>query len=175
MQEQTARMKRCVGLNVAIAGLALLFAGQATGEKSGSCPELTGFGICIVECASDDDCSGNLKCCSNGCGLTCQQPLSGQKPGKCPSPNPTGLTTCAFQCKTDDDCSGTFKCCSHGCGTTCQAPASDPKPGRCPIPTGAGICVEECVTDDDCSEELKCCSNGCGTTCQRPRSGRRLF
>ena len=41
--------------------------------KPGKCPK-PGFGICINRCNSDSDCSGTLKCCSNGCGRTCQRP-----------------------------------------------------------------------------------------------------
>ena len=44
--------------------------------KPGRCPTIspdTG-GICVENCSSDADCDGDLKCCSNGCGHTCQEP-----------------------------------------------------------------------------------------------------
>ncbi|XP_075757222.1 papilin-like [Pelodiscus sinensis] len=45
-------------------------------EKPGSCPATTG-GLCILGCNDDDDCAGGDKCCSNGCGRTCQAPVQG--------------------------------------------------------------------------------------------------
>uniref|UniRef100_A0A8C3IY05 WAP domain-containing protein n=1 Tax=Chrysemys picta bellii TaxID=8478 RepID=A0A8C3IY05_CHRPI len=45
-------------------------------EKPGFCrvfPPDT-MGICALLCFSDDDCAGAEKCCSNGCGRTCQTP-----------------------------------------------------------------------------------------------------
>nr|XP_025044610.1 papilin-like isoform X2 [Pelodiscus sinensis] len=45
-------------------------------EKPGSCPTTTG-GLCILGCNDDDDCAGRDKCCSNGCGRTCQPPVQG--------------------------------------------------------------------------------------------------
>ena len=47
--------------------------------KPGQCPaapdNLTGV-VCKPhnECEIDADCDSNLKCCSNGCRLTCQKP-----------------------------------------------------------------------------------------------------
>ena len=44
--------------------------------KPGSCPSSIGLiGICLQGCMDDSSCSGNLKCCSNGCGRTCQVPV----------------------------------------------------------------------------------------------------
>nr|XP_032618317.1 papilin-like [Chelonoidis abingdonii] len=45
-------------------------------EKPGFCPKTTG-GLCILGCNDDDDCVGAEKCCSNGCGRTCQIPTAG--------------------------------------------------------------------------------------------------
>jgi len=45
-------------------------------DKPGQCPRPrpgTG-GICVNLCSCDDDCKRDLKCCSNGCGHTCQKP-----------------------------------------------------------------------------------------------------
>ena len=43
-------------------------------SKPGMCPHVSAdtVGICVEECSSDSQCSGDLKCCSNGCGHTCQ-------------------------------------------------------------------------------------------------------
>jgi len=32
------------------------------------------IGICVEECTNDGDCENDMKCCSNGCGHSCQQP-----------------------------------------------------------------------------------------------------
>ena len=42
--------------------------------KPGQCPRLDGVGICIRACSNDAECEGDLKCCFNGCGHTCQKP-----------------------------------------------------------------------------------------------------
>lgn len=34
------------------------------------------FGICVEECSNDAACDSDLRCCSNGCGHTCQKPTS---------------------------------------------------------------------------------------------------
>lgn len=33
-------------------------------------------GVCVQECSSDSDCPHSNKCCSNGCGFTCQAPVA---------------------------------------------------------------------------------------------------
>ena len=44
--------------------------------KDGRCPAPgDGAGICVQECDHDDMCPGERKCCSNGCGTTCMDPL----------------------------------------------------------------------------------------------------
>jgi len=57
-----------------IIGLLQLHA-RAT-AKLGQCPAIKPgtIGLCVEQCSSDEDCNGNLKCCSNGCGHTCQEP-----------------------------------------------------------------------------------------------------
>uniref|UniRef100_A0A0M3KHI1 WAP domain-containing protein n=1 Tax=Anisakis simplex TaxID=6269 RepID=A0A0M3KHI1_ANISI len=42
----------------------------STVVKPGECPRLMG-GLCVMQCTSDAQCSGALKCCSNGCGYEC--------------------------------------------------------------------------------------------------------
>ncbi len=43
--------------------------------KDGECPEPTGGGICAELCEVDDDCDGLQKCCFNGCGHVCIDPV----------------------------------------------------------------------------------------------------
>ena len=44
-------------------------------EHPGSCPRLEDDigGICVEMCQGDADCDADEKCCSNGCGHTCQR------------------------------------------------------------------------------------------------------
>uniref|UniRef100_A0A8C5S3F7 WAP domain-containing protein n=1 Tax=Laticauda laticaudata TaxID=8630 RepID=A0A8C5S3F7_LATLA len=46
--------------------------------KQGDCPapeKASGFAAaCVESCEADNECSGVKKCCSNGCGHTCQVP-----------------------------------------------------------------------------------------------------
>ena len=44
-------------------------------DKEGRCPAAIGFGICIDACDSDQECPGIQKCCSNGCGHVCYDPV----------------------------------------------------------------------------------------------------
>ncbi|XP_046558764.1 neurogenic locus notch homolog protein 1-like [Haliotis rubra] len=83
-------------------------------KKPGVCPPVSGnsTGICGPVCSSDGDCSGDSKCCNNGCGRTCMNPY-----------NRPGNTTCF----TNDECynGGTcfrFNCeCANGySGVFCQ-------------------------------------------------------
>ena len=47
--------------------------------KPGECPPIRAdAGICVEGCSSDNDCGGDMKCCSNGCGHTCQAPVIGR-------------------------------------------------------------------------------------------------
>ncbi|KAK7865259.1 hypothetical protein R5R35_012378 [Gryllus longicercus] len=104
-------------------------------EKPGRCPE-PGIGLCIERCMRDSNCPRDLKCCSNGCGHTCETPVTNiareatlaventefQKPGRCPSRRPGHSGQCVERCSGDDGCPGNTKCCSNGCGHTCQDP-----------------------------------------------------
>ncbi|XP_078000283.1 uncharacterized protein LOC144452853 isoform X2 [Glandiceps talaboti] len=144
-------------------------------EKYGSCPfiDSNSGGICVEECSHDGECEDDLKCCSNGCGHTCQpfiiiDPIP-TKEGSCPAVEEGSLGTCVQECEHDYDCQGDDKCCSNGCGHVCTLPTEIEvsKPGECPVASADtfGICAEDCSSDLDCSGTLKCCSNGCGHTC----------
>lgn len=60
-------------------------------EKRGRCPVVMNgtAGTCDEECTNDINCSGVLKCCSNGCGHTCRQPGM-----LMPNHNPFNSITC---------------------------------------------------------------------------------
>ncbi|XP_074657809.1 anosmin-1-like [Tubulanus polymorphus] len=67
------------------------FLKQITTYKPGTCPlpsEASGFeAACVKSCSKDGDCEGNRKCCDNGCGYTCQNPLALDRLGLPPVPN----------------------------------------------------------------------------------------
>lgn len=146
-------------------------------EKPGTCPTPTGAGKCLEACSDDRNCTGNQKCCSNGCGHTCQIPVPDEKPGTCPTP--TGVGGCVEDCSSDSSCTGKQKCCSNGCGHSCQMPEGDPMnvcttgnplqdPANCgrggepcpashyceisPTDSYAVCCPKDlsCTSDDDC-------------------------
>ena len=45
-----------------------------------TCPALPPgtVGACVEACSSDASCANGQKCCSNGCGHTCQDPVPKQ-------------------------------------------------------------------------------------------------
>jgi WAP-type (Whey Acidic Protein) 'four-disulfide core' len=46
--------------------------------KAGWCPILRPgtVGICVTDCQADADCPGKKKCCNNGCGPLCTDPVT---------------------------------------------------------------------------------------------------
>nr|XP_045015481.1 WAP four-disulfide core domain protein 18-like [Jaculus jaculus] len=46
-------------------------------EKPGACPKVRpgNVGICVERCSGDNSCPKKMKCCSNGCGHVCMQPV----------------------------------------------------------------------------------------------------
>ncbi|XP_055005935.1 WAP four-disulfide core domain protein 18-like [Boleophthalmus pectinirostris] len=99
-------------------------------DKPGSCPAQKGFGKCVHECDSDQNCPGVLKCCSTGCGKTCELPVlvpkPGSKPGSCPPPMLHIVAhhphPCEDECAADCECPKNLKCCYVGCGRQCVCP-----------------------------------------------------
>eukprot|EP00058_Branchiostoma_floridae_P024022 XP_002609512.1 hypothetical protein BRAFLDRAFT_95605 [Branchiostoma floridae] len=69
---------------------------KCKGEETGKCPKVPygTVGTCAVECETDDDCKAvGSKCCSNGCGRTCQ----GAEPEV-----PKNLTQCRLYLKEEE-------------------------------------------------------------------------
>uniref|UniRef100_A0A3B3Z9Q8 WAP domain-containing protein n=1 Tax=Periophthalmus magnuspinnatus TaxID=409849 RepID=A0A3B3Z9Q8_9GOBI len=48
--------------------------------KPGTCPSPKPFKFCYSHCHYDRDCEGDLKCCPNSCGHTCEPPVTGKTP-----------------------------------------------------------------------------------------------
>ena len=99
-------------------------------NKPGSCPDLIPgtAGICIQACNGDSGCSGDQKCCSNGCGNVCMAPVTvtpSSKPGFCRVPDTDSFGICIQACEDDSACPGFEKCCSNGCGNVCAPPIFD--------------------------------------------------
>jgi WAP-type (Whey Acidic Protein) 'four-disulfide core' len=149
--------------------------------KYGNCPDVqsNAVGSCVLQCNTDSSCSGNLKCCSNGCGMVCRAPVTPTvttiKSGSCPAVSGNSMNGwCDQRCTTDGDCAGTNKCCSNGCGKRCLTPVTlltGPvvKAGRCSDAlTFNGGCVMQCSSDGHCSGTSKCCRNACANVCVRP-------
>ncbi|KAK7878625.1 hypothetical protein WMY93_030461 [Mugilogobius chulae] len=134
--------------------------------KPGSCPcprrSPLGLGTCVQECSSDNDCDGDFKCCSNGCGQVCMEPITVPKLGLCPSPHPVKCEICL----NDHHCGRRQLCCPNNCNVqTCTTPFR----GRCPeLPVA--LCEDECTEDCNCPRNLKCCYNNCEgrKTCIEP-------
>ncbi|CAI5778615.1 four-disulfide core domain 3-like [Podarcis lilfordi] len=111
----------------------------------GYCPRLSPqpgrAANCSATCNNDQDCGSvylpRKKCCSNGCGKTCQL-AEEEHPGVCPKRELVNtFAPCNDTCRDDRDCPLTQKCCftmcSRGCldsvrSDRCQLP---PKTGRC--------------------------------------------
>ncbi|XP_038060820.1 cysteine-rich motor neuron 1 protein-like isoform X2 [Patiria miniata] len=166
-----AQMQKCCSNSCGHQCMEATHHGQGNSSKPGQCPTTDGgLGLCSEGCTADADCSGNHKCCSNGCGHQCREPV-GEKPGTCP----VGMLlegsvgTCQELCSHDQECPAFHKCCSNGCGHACILPLDLPviHEGACPIPdeSGFGTCQEACDNDGNCTASQKCCSNGCGHTC----------
>ncbi|KAK3088649.1 hypothetical protein FSP39_021894 [Pinctada imbricata] len=90
------------------------------------CPPVTPgmMGTCVEECSTNSQCPKGTMCCSNGCGHTCQVPVSRMR-GKCPSYNKDTVGICVGngaggkKCSGDMDCKNGDLCCNNGCGPVC--------------------------------------------------------
>ncbi|XP_069461531.1 multiple epidermal growth factor-like domains protein 10 isoform X2 [Ambystoma mexicanum] len=142
----------------------------AAPEKSGSCPLPPMFPVCIFpappwnQCATDQECQDDQKCCDAGCSPQCRKPLQ-DKSGHCP---PFKSSICKTDrpypgtCSSDSQCEGTERCCCLGNGRMeCTATV---KPGTCPaakLPCTDYSTPDNCTDDGDCQGRQKCCE-GCG-------------
>ena len=75
-------------------------------------------GLCVEQCRHDMDCWGERKCCSNGCGHVCLEPLA----VVCPVIPEGEAGACIEFCGADTACPDGQMCCSNGCGHVCMTP-----------------------------------------------------
>lgn len=130
--------------------------------RAGQCPLLAPgtVGTCIMGCESDASCAVGQKCCSNGCGRTCQRAV-------------IRGCVCGQPCTMESGGSGVCQTDGQTCAVNIQPPqcggTGAPHAGQCPLlgSGSVGICVEACSGDNSCAMDEKCCSNGCGRTCQK--------
>ncbi|XP_071965848.1 uncharacterized protein [Antedon mediterranea] len=156
-------------------------------EKPGTCP-VSEVGICVEHCSVDSDCEGVAKCCSNGCGHLCTNPVA----VTCEDgfEHVAGVCVDINECETvDQACPQDTGCINNEGSYTCiggnpfvgpiipKLPAIiEPvgpvliKEGSCPGVSAdtVGICVDMCSGDEDCDGVQICCSNGCGHACMQP-------
>uniref|UniRef100_A0A7N4NND6 WAP domain-containing protein n=1 Tax=Sarcophilus harrisii TaxID=9305 RepID=A0A7N4NND6_SARHA len=71
---------------------------------------------CKELCHGDDSCPHGQKCCSTGCGHTCQGNIERGRSGHCPF---ILQNLCITGCKIDENCPHREKCCKSGCGQFC--------------------------------------------------------
>ncbi|XP_072036608.1 uncharacterized protein [Amphiura filiformis] len=115
--------------------------------KDGDCPRgesLQAADSCPdnpeATCGGDEDCDGTLKCCWDGCTVSCVARIE-ERPGECPSVTVDNVSPCLAgdvdACGIDSECSGgNNKCCFDGCRRTCQPPFIPPVPPTCVDPEG---------------------------------------
>ncbi|XP_033643497.1 neurogenic locus notch homolog protein 3-like isoform X7 [Asterias rubens] len=153
-------------------------------ETPGQCPYVPMMPVlsrsperCEEQCSSDSDCEEEgmgKKCCSNGCGTKCIEPIRERKPGTCPVVPKDTFGICVEECSGDEECSDRQKCCSNGCGHLCMDPQE--QPGDCPHSMPWGMTMLQirqslCLEDEDCAgkkHQSKCCSYGCRSVCVEP-------
>ncbi|XP_071954539.1 uncharacterized protein [Antedon mediterranea] len=142
-------------------------------KKTGMCPAAKYLPCSYVqECAVDSDCTGESKCCNNGCGFVCTGPWTSTKYGVCPRASVQDVLTNAASCTTDMNCPGNRKCCNiDATQKACVNVWEKVTSGQCPSYTSLEVtsCVytDECATDVDCliyGTGRKCCSTPCGGT-----------
>ena len=152
-----------------------------------SCPPLSSdvAGICSEECSSDSDCTNSQRCCSNGCGHTCSDPVRIPYVAydlQCPEDY--DYVICDIQeCSDSTECGNSSQlCCSNPCGSSvcvdgvkapfaCSAVVSSKMKGSL-----LGRFVPSCDNDGQ-FRALQCFSEYCwcvDTTNGRPTSELRL-
>ena len=99
--------------------ITLIFSLAVPSSKPGVCPNPGPNKPCDKKCKADKDCDGTKKCCDNGCGRVCLEPL-GPKVGFCQVIPPATPGVCVNYCNDDKQCPGSEKCCSNGCGKSCK-------------------------------------------------------
>lgn len=93
---------------------------NSTNSKEGSCPIISRgtVGTCVESCSDDMDCKGVQKCCTNGCGHVCSDPVLNNI--SCPAINSTSAGICIDECSDKDPCGHNQICCPNGCGHVCM-------------------------------------------------------
>ncbi|XP_072031968.1 uncharacterized protein [Amphiura filiformis] len=106
---------------------------EAKKGKHGMCPRMDGNtrrcseDMSMPQCRIDNDCSGDMKCCFDGCTLSCADPQE-VRSGVCPRPTimemvmqgPCEEEQEVDMCLTDEECPDEDKCCYNGCHRTCE-------------------------------------------------------
>ncbi|XP_043214168.1 neurogenic locus notch homolog protein 2-like [Amphibalanus amphitrite] len=126
-------------------------------KETGRCPSPSLWDArtrsCEEQCQYDSQCSGDQRCCSNGCALVCTAPDTRKL---CDEISCEPGTACVESPTEDAQCFRT-----------------DEKFGLCPkLPaTGSlgGGCQDTCRYDAQCADNTKCCNNGCASVCLAPR------
>ncbi|KAM7443673.1 hypothetical protein ABFA07_007562 [Porites harrisoni] len=130
--------------------------------KPGFCPAVESgqLGTCVEECSNDNDCHGNKKCCSNGCGHVCTAPEYKAKPGYCPAVETHHVGICKSECSSDRDCRGDQKCCRNGCSRVCSTPVQQ----ACPRGEPLMMCLIDPCERASCpaNPKARCRPNYCG-------------
>ncbi|KAI1726343.1 WAP-type (Whey acidic protein) 'four-disulfide core' domain-containing protein [Ditylenchus destructor] len=137
----------------------------------GECPRLLG-GLCVNRCRIDSECESSQKCCYNGCGHECVQPVNVAPIRGSLLIQPLLGQTAAGRSESPEVRRPVIQ------PALTPAPAisgtsflsSGSKPGQCPSATSLKDkrCGVECNRDDDCKGVTKCCANGCGRICAPP-------
>ncbi|CAH1799634.1 unnamed protein product [Owenia fusiformis] len=138
----------------------------------GRCPSVPRgiSGICVEECSEDDDCPGEQKCCSNGCGHVCRDPVTGPdcssvvcvKPDCLPgNPTYTPAGKCCPLCKRGCSKNGVFY------DPNDKMPSSGPCEHCTCADKGNGTYSEQCFIQG-CPNPGPCYERPEGVCCARP-------
>ena len=137
-----------------------------------SCPVLEdgAVGICSEECSGDEDCNSDQKCCSNGCGHTCADPVPIPfiaPPRECPEDYDEEHAVCDIQ-ECSDSCEDRQElCCQNTCGSLlCVEGQLPPYPCTQTVNslTGGALLgqyIPRCNEEDGTFRALQCSSHYC--------------